>query len=118
MTRITSLVPIKANSTIDEKLSSHMLISGINRIADLINSLNRDMESRTLWVISIILGSISGFLLGENKALLAIFFFEILIAFLLLTLIKENKEKGQLQEEADEIIKNAKTFGLDLNYKK
>lgn len=104
----------KMNFNDPNKIDKYQIINGINRFGDLINSINRDMESRILLIFSIIISSIIGFLLSEKSYLIAINLGLILLIFLIWSLIKESKDKKKLNGLLSIAYKNAIDNGINL----
>ena len=67
--KFTKLIPLNVNDPL--RPDKYQILNGINRLGDLINSVNRDMENRILLVASIILGAIIGILLTKDYYLIA-----------------------------------------------
>lgn len=108
----TKLVPV--NKDDPKRFDQYELVHGINRMADLINSLNRDMENRILLIISIIISAVLGFFLAEGKILLAINLSILLGILLIISLIKEAKEKLKFKEMLLKTYENALANGIKL----
>lgn len=92
----------------------YQIINGINRLGDLINSTNRDMENRILLVVSIILSSIIGFLLSKEFYNYALNIGLILFIFLIFSLIKEAKDKIKFKKMLLKTYNNALDNGINL----
>lgn len=93
-------------------------VEGVNRISDLINSTERDIENRITVFISIISSGLLGAFLATKEYKISILIASVLLIILIFTLIKENKDKKDLHEKLDELVNEAKKVGLDLDFKK
>ena len=106
----TKLVPININDP--ARADKYQIFNGINRIADLINSLNRDMENRLLLVLSIAVSALIGYLLSEREIIWAVNVTIFLVIGLLITLIREAMEKLKFRKMLLAMYNNAKLHGL------
>lgn len=111
--QIVNLKEIAINDPNREKKLNY--ISGVNRIGDLINDTNRDIENKLVVIISIIFSALLGAFLTAKMYLQSILIFLILLIIWLITLIKENADKRKLQLQMRYLVKDAKEkVGLDL----
>lgn len=108
----TRLVPVKTDDP--TRTDKYQIMSSINRVADLINSLNRDMENRILLVVSIAVSALIGYLLSKGQIIWAINTSILLGVGLLATLIKEAKEKLKFKKMLLSVYNNAKHHGVIL----
>lgn len=110
---ITNLREINLSDVNKEKKLNY--IAGVNRIGDLINSVNRDMENKVIVFVSILFSALLGAFLTAKMYLQSFLTFGILILILIIVLIKELNDKINLQKQMDYLVKDAKEkVGLDL----
>jgi len=110
--KFTKLVPVGFKDPL--RNDKYQIIGGINRLGDLTNSINRDMENRILLVVSIIISTIIGFLVSKRYYLHSINIGIFLIIILILTLIKEARDKLKLRKMLLEAYNNALANGINL----
>lgn len=100
------------------RFDKYQIMNGINRLSNLINSIHRDMEARSLLIISVLLTGVLGFLLFEGKFFISIIIGEALLILLLISLIKEAREVRILYNQSNKVNLSAKKLGLDLDITK
>jgi len=111
--QITTLKEININDPLKEK--KIMYLNGVNRLSDLINSLQRDTENKILLFVSIIFSGSLGAFLTAKMYLESIFMAGILLLLLLIAIIKESNNKRKLYNQLNRVVKDAKEkAGLDL----
>jgi len=92
-----------------------MYINGVNRLSDLINSVQRDTENKILLFVSILFSGLMGAFLTAQMYLESVLIAGILFLLLLIALVKESRDKKKLYFKMNRIIKEAKEkTGLDL----
>ena len=110
---ITKLKKINTKDPMKEK--KIMYITGVNRLSDLINSVQRDIENKILLFLSIIFSGLLGAFLTAQMYFESVLITGILFLILLIALIKERSDKRKLYCEMNRIVKEAKNkTGLDL----
>ena len=108
------MIPIDQKDPEREKKKSY--VEGVNRVGDLINSVQRDMEDKLLLVLSILFSSLIGWFISKEMYVLAIVTFGILFIGWIITFIKESKDKEKLSKKLNNIVKEAREkTGLDLS---
>jgi len=111
--QITKLQSININDPQKEK--KIMYIKGVNRLSDLINSVQRDMEDRIVVFLSIFFSALLGAFLTAELYVLSTLTFGILLLLVLIALIKEARDKKRLYLQLDTLVKEAKSkVGLDI----
>jgi hypothetical protein len=110
MRKIEGLIGIKENDPRRE--IKFKLVDGLNRLADLIESIDRDIENRILIVISILISVSLGFLVSNNMLNWAIPLFLILVVLLIFNITKEKEKKRKYRAQSRRILKDAKKIGL------
>ena len=111
----TKLVPMNKNDP--NRFDHYEIIGGINRLSDLINSINRDIEGRVLLVVSIIISTILGYFIAKEKVLQAINLSLFLAILLILSIIKESLEKIKFKNMLLIAYNNAIKNGIPLKNK-
>jgi hypothetical protein len=110
---ITKLKEININDPLKEKKIFY--ISGVNRVGDLINGVNRDVEDKITLFISIFFSALLGAFITAQMYALSLLTFGVLFLTLLIILVKEFNDKAKLKEEMNILVKDAKEkTGLDL----
>lgn len=111
--QLTTLKEININDPLKEK--KIMYINGVNRLSDLINSVQRDTENKILLFVSILFSGLMGAFLTAQRYLESVLIVGILFLLLLIALVKERGDKRKLHNQLDKIITDAKEkTGLDL----
>lgn len=110
---IVNLREISINDPNREKKLNY--ISGVNRVGDLINGVNRDIENKAVVIVSIVFSALLGAFLTAKMYLQSILIFLILLIIWLITFIKETNDKRNLRHQMDYLVKEAnEKVGLDL----
>jgi len=92
-----------------------MYINGVNRLSDLINSVQRDTENKILLFVSILSSGLMGAFLTAQMYLESVLIAGILFLILLIALVKESRDKRKLYFKMNRIVTDAKEkTGLDL----
>jgi sugar-specific transcriptional regulator TrmB len=103
---ITQIKKIEENDPLRDKKRAY--IEGVNRIGDLITSINRDMENRIMVFISVIISGLLGVFLSNRFYLISFLLGGILLVLLTLSLLKENNDKNSLKIKMRFLVKDAK----------
>lgn len=105
---------IRVESNDPKRIEKVKNIEGANRLCEMFNSVNRDIENQLLLVSSIILSGILGALLSNSKYLESLILFEFILIIFLFFVIKQENDKKQILDTLKELIEMSKKIGLDL----
>lgn len=112
--KITQIRKIEENDPLRNKKLAY--VEGVNRIGDLINSINRDMENRVMVFVSVIISGLLGVFLTKGFYLISFLLAGILLMLLIFSLLKENNDKNLLKIKMRFLVKDAKDkAGIDLD---
>lgn len=118
MARAEGITPIIVNDSLESKFNQFLLIQSQNRIADSINSIERDKDNMLLWVVSIALGAVAGFSLSEKAWWLFTLILDSIFALLIYYIYKRSSQEQTLINHSKIVQLSAKKYGLDLDLSK
>lgn len=106
------LTPIAINPKdgLENNFYRFMQLYSADRVADLTNSVQRDIENRAPWFFALVLSAVLGFMLTISRYWEAVSIILILGILVVLTMIKETIDRNGLLSEHVKMFKEINNF--------